>query len=310
MRDTPPFPADAPRFGDGRFVILSRIGRGRTGVVYRGYDVEPGEWRAFKLLDAELAADWEAWDRFVGDGLLLSRTVHPNLVRVHEVIGGRAPFLVMDLVTGGTLQRWIDRYGPMPPRLACASVLDVAWGVAAIHASGGVHGAIGPGNVLVDSHGVRLLSDLSASEDPEDFDVDVAALGDLLRRLCANDLPPRVAVVAAGCGVGSLRSAADVADAVRQVIDGLPPDPPELADPVLTTTGGERPVRTALLPKELSWLVRDRTPVSLLADGARPRDDTTTTDTLRFGGAVPRTRRPSRWRRTSRSRWPAPPTAR
>lgn len=164
----PTFSAEAPSLGEGRYVLVSRIGQGSVGAVYRAYDRKLRVWRAIKVLLAEAAGhDWVR-EQFDTDARTLAQIEHPNLVRVYDV--GHAdelPYVVMELVYGGSLVRWSAQNGPMPPRVACEVALQVVYALGAVHAHGVVHGAVKPGNVLVAPNGSCKLTDFGISAPPE-----------------------------------------------------------------------------------------------------------------------------------------------
>jgi serine/threonine protein kinase len=136
----------------GRYTLDEEVGSGGMGAVYRAYDHRDDELRAVKLLSAGMARSTTMRERFRREATMLSRLQHANIVRVHafEEEGGLA-YLVMDYVDGGSLENWVVRNGPMPPRMACGAMLQVCSALAATHAADIVHRDIKPANVLIAS---------------------------------------------------------------------------------------------------------------------------------------------------------------
>ncbi len=158
---------DDPSRRVGRYVVVGELGRGGMGVVARAYDPTLRRWVAIKMVADPAALGDRARERFLREGRAAAKLRHPAIVSVHEVGDHRgAPFLVMDLVEGGTLedaceQRWSGR------RVA-GVVRDVAGALAHAHAAGIVHRDVKPGNVLLDADGRPHLTDFGLAVDLEE----------------------------------------------------------------------------------------------------------------------------------------------
>ena len=146
---------------------VRELGRGAMGAVYEAVHAHTGERRALKLL---LAASPEALDpdglaRFAREAEVAARLAHPNLARVH---GWRTepwpPYLLLDLLPGGTLQERLVR-GPLPPEEARWIAEQLADGLAHAHAQGVVHRDLKPGNVLFDARGRPRINDFGLARD-------------------------------------------------------------------------------------------------------------------------------------------------
>jgi serine/threonine protein kinase len=156
----PIFPPDAPSLADGRYVLVSRIGEGGIAAVYRGYDKKLRVWRAVKLLMPEFSRRKSMCQRLEAEALTMAQLEHPNLVRVYDVgFTGAVPFLVMELVSGGTLHHWTEQHGPMPAQLAVEATRQVLRGLGMVHERGVVHRDVKPRNVLVTPNGTCKLTD-------------------------------------------------------------------------------------------------------------------------------------------------------
>ena len=142
-----------PRIGrilQDRYKILSRIGEGAMGVVYRAERVSLGRAVAVKFLHAQLAGDPVLVKRFDLEAQAMSSLAHPNCVSVIDFgVDGR-PYLVMDFVPGASLRALVTR-GPLPARRALRIVRQVLAALAHAHAHGIVHRDIKPENILVDT---------------------------------------------------------------------------------------------------------------------------------------------------------------
>ena len=90
----------------------------------------------------------------------MAQLSHPNLVNVYDFsASGGEVFLVMELITGGTLRELLAERGPMPPHAAAAVMRGMLTGLAVAHEKGMVHRDIKPDNVLIDASSRVKLSD-------------------------------------------------------------------------------------------------------------------------------------------------------
>ncbi|MBM7518924.1 protein kinase domain-containing protein [Nocardioides nitrophenolicus] len=140
-----------------RYELLEIVGSGGMGVVYRARDRVLGRTVAVKVIRQELA-DEEFVRRFEREAAILARVRSPHIVVVFDY-GSSADrfYLVTDFHADGDLVGWLERNGPMPPRLAVEVAAAVAEGLADAHAAGVVHRDVKPGNVLLWRRGERLL---------------------------------------------------------------------------------------------------------------------------------------------------------
>lgn len=131
-----------------KYLLEETLGRGATGTVWRGRvraDVEvpgtaPGQQVAIKILREELAADPDVVMRFLRERSALLRLTHPNIVKVRDlVVEGELLALVMDIVDGPDLARYLRENGPFSPIAGALLMAQVADALADSHADGIVH---------------------------------------------------------------------------------------------------------------------------------------------------------------------------
>ena len=133
------------------YKILSKLGEGGMGVVYKAEDTKLGRTVALKFLAAHLLKDEEARKRFHREARAAASLNHPNVCTVHEIgeANGRT-FIVMEFVEGESLDKRIEQ-GPLKLTEALDAALQVANALEAAHAKKIVHRDIKPRNVIIDA---------------------------------------------------------------------------------------------------------------------------------------------------------------
>ena len=142
----------------GTFRVLSPLGRGGMGEVWRARDSKLGREVAIKTLPEEFARDEERLVWFEREARLLASLNHPNIAAIYgleESDGTR--FLVLELVEGDTLAEFLSA-GPLPVESALNIGLQVAEGLEAAHEKGIIHRDLKPANIKVTPEGnVKVL---------------------------------------------------------------------------------------------------------------------------------------------------------
>ncbi len=146
----------------GPYEILSPLGAGGMGEVWRARDTRLNREVAIKLLPASFAQDADRLRRFEQEARATSALNHPNILTVYDIgtasseLGG-APYIVAELLEGGEL-RELMKQGAIAPRRAVDYARQIAEGLAAAHAKGIVHRDLKPENLFVTRDGrVKIL---------------------------------------------------------------------------------------------------------------------------------------------------------
>src|SRR5262249_46959275 len=142
----------------GPYEVVSPLGAGGMGEVYRARDTRLGREVAIKVLPPSLSADADRLRRFEQEARAAGVLNHPNITAVYD-IGEHcgAPYVVQELLEGETLRQALAG-AKLPPRKAIEYALQIAHGLAAAHEKGIVHRDLKPENLFVTKDGrVKIL---------------------------------------------------------------------------------------------------------------------------------------------------------
>ena len=135
----------------GKYRILSKVGQGGMGTVYKALHLRFGEIRALKVISQELATDATFIKRFEHEAVITRKLQHPNAVRVDDIDeaeDGR-PFIVMEFIDGASLKKLIQSQSPLPVSRVCSIIKQAASALDAAHRLGMVHRDIKPDNIVL-----------------------------------------------------------------------------------------------------------------------------------------------------------------
>ncbi|MGW2852825.1 serine/threonine-protein kinase, partial [Streptomyces sp. NPDC001215] len=146
----------------GRYRLQERIGRGGMGVVWRASDELLGRQVAVKELtvDPSLSADEARLqrERTLREARAVAQLRHPHIVVVHDVVEhDERPYIVMELIDGGSLAERIARRGPVDAREAARIGIALLGALRRAHDAGVLHRDLKPANVLIEAGTDRVV---------------------------------------------------------------------------------------------------------------------------------------------------------
>ena len=145
----------------GRYRIVSSLGRGGMGEVYRADDFKLVETVALKFLPASVERDPSRLDALLEEARLARKVSHPNICRVHDVgeTEDGLHFISMEYVDGENLSSLLRRIGRLPRSKALEIAREIVQALAAAHDAGILHRDLKPANLMIDGSGRVRITD-------------------------------------------------------------------------------------------------------------------------------------------------------
>ncbi|UCG38283.1 MAG: protein kinase [bacterium] len=132
-----------------RYEIISELGRGGMGVVYRARDTLLDRIVAYKVLPPQVQRNQRILDMFLREAKSAARLSHPNIVTIYDADEDRGEFfIIMELVEGESLKQILEKQGKFPVKTALVLAGQVLKALSYAHGKGIVHRDIKPANLL------------------------------------------------------------------------------------------------------------------------------------------------------------------
>ena len=259
----------------GRYRLVSLLGRGGMGEVWRAYDTGTDRVVALKVLPVNFAQDPKFLQRFRREAHAAARLQHPHVVPIHDYgeIDGQL-FVDMALIEGRDLDSVVGD-GPLEPTRAVAVIEQIARALHAAHRVGLVHRDVKPSNVLLDEEGHAYLIDFGIARSAADTKLTGtgATIGTWAymapERFMTDQVDPSCDIYALACVLYESLTGTQPypgASLERQVAGHLaapPPRPsmqcpgiPAALDDVIATGMAKEPAQRYSTPKELASAAR------------------------------------------------------
>ncbi|HEX6088400.1 MAG TPA: serine/threonine-protein kinase [Thermoanaerobaculia bacterium] len=223
----------------GPYKVVSQLGRGGMGVVYKGRDEALNRFVAIKVLTENLTEDPTFLQRFVREAQAAAALSHPNVVQIYftgQDDDGH-PYFVMEFVPGQSLDQMLRSEGRIDNPRASQLMLQAAHGLAAAHDLGIIHRDIKPANLMLDERGTLKIADFGLALPPDAESrltasgMMVGTPGYLSPEQCAGENPDhRTDIYALGVtyymlltGTPPFRGQSPLA-LMKQILDANPPD--------------------------------------------------------------------------------------
>ncbi len=148
-----------------RYEIIDKVGSGGMADVYKAKDQRLNRYVAIKVLKPEYSSDRSFVNKFRGEAQSAAGLSHPNIVNVYDVgDDGSLHYIVMELVEGITLKRFIERKGKLDIKEAVGIGIQIAQGMEAAHDNHIIHRDIKPQNIIISRDGKVKVTDFGIAK--------------------------------------------------------------------------------------------------------------------------------------------------
>lgn len=161
-----------------RYEIIERVGSGGMSEVYKARDHKLNRLVAIKILKREFSEDKTFVQKFIREAQSAAGLMHPNIVNVYDVgQEGNTHYIVMELVDGITLKKYIENKGKLSPKEVVSIGIQAALGIDAAHKNNIIHRDIKPQNIIISKEGKVKIADFGIAKAASSETVSSNAMG-------------------------------------------------------------------------------------------------------------------------------------
>ena len=214
---------------DGKYRIVSRLGAGGMGEVYKVEHTFLGAVRVVKVIRPQILDSGEAHDRFLREARLATKIHHPNVATLHDfaALPDGSHYMVWEFIDGENLAQVMRRRGVLPPREAVEIMKQALAGLEAIHRAGIIHRDISPENLMITSgadggHDTVKIIDLGVAKGDDSDTGTMTKTGIFVGKLryCS---PEHLGFVAEGEKIDGRADLYSLAIVLVEILTGRPP---------------------------------------------------------------------------------------
>ena len=251
---------------DGKYRILSVLGIGGMGEVYKAQHIHLGAIRVIKLMRANIAADKESHERFLREARLATRIQHPNVAVLFDfsALPDGSFYMVWEYIDGTDLRKFVLERQFLRPAAAVRLAVQALMGLDAVHRAGIVHRDISPENLMVtrDERGLERIKiiDLGVAKQWDDAGDDKTKTGMFIGKFkyCS---PEQLGMLGAGERIDGRADLYSFALVLYEMLTGVPPFTAETPHQYLVLHSSQMPppLRKAnpqsIVPTQLEALI-------------------------------------------------------
>ncbi|HET7780558.1 MAG TPA: serine/threonine-protein kinase, partial [Rudaea sp.] len=165
----------------GHYDLVSELGRGGMGVVYKGYETSLNRYVAIKVLADSLAHDASVKERFLREARSMASLNDPHIIQIYFLGDDEGQtFFVMEFVDGESLGSVLKRERKLKPEQAAKIIYQTAMGLSTAHDRGVIHRDIKPGNLMLTARGSVKIADFGIALTTQDFSKKLTSTGEFV----------------------------------------------------------------------------------------------------------------------------------
>jgi len=165
----------------GHYDIVSELGRGGMGVVYKGHETSLNRYVAIKVLADSLAHDEAVRERFLREARSMAALNDPHIIQIYFIGDDEGQtYFVMEFVEGESLGSMLKREGKLSVEQSAKVIHQTAMGLSTAHDRGVVHRDIKPGNLMINSRGAVKIADFGIALSNHDLSKKLTTTGEFV----------------------------------------------------------------------------------------------------------------------------------